>query len=298
MAAPVCLSIHQFCDQNGVPYQAGTIATYVVGTTTPKATYLDEGLTVLNTNPVVLDSAGRAIMWGDGDFRLILSDVSGNLIWDTTATSIVSAAMDPVVSAPTIADALDQLGVTALIDAEATARANADSAEQSARIAADNTLQTNINNEATTRANADTTLQNNINAETARAEAAEAALHGGTSGAGAVRAGSLTTDASGNFSVTFSPVFANACVYFAVVDPHATVDSDTGLFTGFIKVYGWPGSSGPGSVSATGVSGQLIYQQMPTGGPNSPLAITTATTINWWAAGYAFLLAILGSAFV
>ncbi len=66
--------------------------------------------------------------------------------------------MEPVVSAPTIPDALNLLGVNALISAEATARSNADSAEQSARIAADNaitaaytaadtTLQTNITNE-------------------------------------------------------------------------------------------------------------------------------------------------------
>ena len=76
--------------------------------------------------------------------------------------------MEPVVSAPTIPDALNLLGVNALIAAEATARSNADSAEQSARIAADNTLQANIDAEATARFNADSTLYTEFtNADTA-----------------------------------------------------------------------------------------------------------------------------------
>jgi hypothetical protein len=286
MAAPLVSPELQWCDANGVPLAGATIATYLPGTSSPKSTFLDPGLTAANENPVVLDAAGRSLMYADGDVRIVLNDALGNEIFDVVASSIVSAAMDPVVSAPTIADALSQLGVTALINAEATARANADSAEQSARIAADTTLQTNINNEATTRANADTTLQNNINAEIARAEAAEAALHGGTSGVGSIRSGSLTTDSSGNFSVTFGTPFANACIYFAVVDPNATYDSGTGLATGYITVYAFPGTTGPGSLSATAASGKLIQQQMPTGGPNSYLDIITATTINWYALGY------------
>ena len=46
-------------------------------------------------------------------------------------------------------------------------------AEEAARLAADNTLQSNINAEAVTRANADTTLQSNINAEAASRAAAD-----------------------------------------------------------------------------------------------------------------------------
>lgn len=70
----------------------------------------------------------------------------------------------------------------ASIEAEATARANADTTlqnnintEATSRSNADTTLQNNINAEATARTNADTTLQNNINAEaTARANAVSA----------------------------------------------------------------------------------------------------------------------------
>lgn len=72
----------QFCDANGQPLAGGAVYFYVVGTTTPLATYQDQGLTVPNSNPVVLDSAGRATIWGSGNFRQIVYDVFGNLIWD------------------------------------------------------------------------------------------------------------------------------------------------------------------------------------------------------------------------
>ena len=71
------------------------------------------------------------------------------------------------------------------INAEANARAAADTtlqnnidAEATARAAADTTLQNNINAEADARAAADTTLQNNIDNEVARATAQEAAIRG------------------------------------------------------------------------------------------------------------------------
>ena len=137
MVAPIIVPEMQFCDQNGTPLAGASITTYIMDTSTPKATWLDPQQSALQTNPAILDAAGRVRLYGDGDYRLVLKDILGNLIWDTPATTIVSAAMEPVVSAPTIPDALNLLGVNALISAEATARSNADSAEQSARIAAD-----------------------------------------------------------------------------------------------------------------------------------------------------------------
>lgn len=72
----------QFCDSNGQPLAGGQVFFYVVGTTTPLTTYQDQGLSVPNTNPVVLNAAGRATIWGTGSFRQVVYDVFGNLVWD------------------------------------------------------------------------------------------------------------------------------------------------------------------------------------------------------------------------
>jgi hypothetical protein len=211
-------------------------------------------------------------MWADGDLRLVLRDAAGNLVWDELATTIVSAAMAPVVSAPTIPDALNLLGVSGLIAAEATARSNADSAEQSARIAADNaitaaytaadtTLQTNINNEATTRANADTNLQNQINA-----------LPPPTTGAVIMQHGTGTTDSSGNMTVTFPTAFTQR-----VMDFQATAD-DTSTFhyTGYVAAATPPN----GGLTNSAAVGQLVAAAVaPIPGPCASAAY------HWWAIG-------------
>ncbi len=49
----------QFFDNNGDPLSGGFVYTYDAGTTTPRATYTDESGSTPNTNPIVLDSAGR-----------------------------------------------------------------------------------------------------------------------------------------------------------------------------------------------------------------------------------------------
>ena len=49
----------QFFDNNGVPLAGGLIYTYQAGTSSPLATYTDNGGTIANANPIVLDSSGR-----------------------------------------------------------------------------------------------------------------------------------------------------------------------------------------------------------------------------------------------
>lgn len=49
----------QFFDNNGVPLTGGLLYVYTAGTTTPATTYTTSSGTVANTNPIVLDSAGR-----------------------------------------------------------------------------------------------------------------------------------------------------------------------------------------------------------------------------------------------
>ena len=67
----------------GVPLAGGLLWTYAAGTTNPLATYTTSQLNVANTNPVVLDAAGRANVWLDVvSYHFVLEDASSNLIWD------------------------------------------------------------------------------------------------------------------------------------------------------------------------------------------------------------------------
>ena len=49
----------QFFDNNGNPLSGGKLYTYAAGTTTPQATYASAAGSTLNTNPIILDAAGR-----------------------------------------------------------------------------------------------------------------------------------------------------------------------------------------------------------------------------------------------
>lgn len=91
-----------FTDNNGLPLSAGCVYFYVPGTTTPKATYQDAGQTIANTNPVQLDAAGRAIIYGTGTYRQIVAATganpsspcspAGTTIWDQLTASTDSSA--------------------------------------------------------------------------------------------------------------------------------------------------------------------------------------------------------------
>lgn len=72
----------QFFDALGNPLAGGSVAFFIPGTTTPSNTWQDAGQTTLNTNPVVLDSAGEALIYGNGSYRQIVKDSLGNTIWD------------------------------------------------------------------------------------------------------------------------------------------------------------------------------------------------------------------------
>jgi microcystin-dependent protein len=49
----------QFFDNNGIPLAGGLIYTYIAGSSTLLATYTTNAGTIANSNPIVLDSAGR-----------------------------------------------------------------------------------------------------------------------------------------------------------------------------------------------------------------------------------------------
>lgn len=73
----------QFADSAGLPYAGGTLSFYATGTSTPLATYSDSSLAIANTNPIVLDSAGRAgsVFLQNLPYKVVLADVNNVQIW-------------------------------------------------------------------------------------------------------------------------------------------------------------------------------------------------------------------------
>lgn len=76
-----------FLDNNGVPLALGKVYFYIPNTSTPKNTWQDPTMGILNTNPVELDAAGRAIIYGSGSYRQVVDDALGNEIWDQLTAS-------------------------------------------------------------------------------------------------------------------------------------------------------------------------------------------------------------------
>ncbi|KUZ35283.1 tail fiber domain-containing protein [Burkholderia territorii] len=80
----------QFIDSNGRPLVGGQVSYFEPNTETKKDTFRDSDLTVPNDNPVTLDGAGRATIWGTGMYRQVVKDRKGNLLWDEVVASPVS----------------------------------------------------------------------------------------------------------------------------------------------------------------------------------------------------------------
>ena len=83
-------------DNAGNPLAGGLVGTYQAGTFVPQATYSDPAGTIANTNPVVLDAAGRAnIYFVVGQtYRVRQMDSASNLIWQVDNIQPVATAND------------------------------------------------------------------------------------------------------------------------------------------------------------------------------------------------------------
>lgn len=69
-------------DSVGNPVAGGKVNTFAAGTATPLATYSDSALTVLNANPVILDSAGRATIYLQAlGYKIRLDDSNDTVLW-------------------------------------------------------------------------------------------------------------------------------------------------------------------------------------------------------------------------
>ena len=98
MAILTPMPVMQFFDNNGDPLAGGKLYTYEAGTTTPLATYTDEGGGTANTNPVILDSAGRANIWlvTTDLYYWELEDSAGNQLWTADNIGQLSGTADVV----------------------------------------------------------------------------------------------------------------------------------------------------------------------------------------------------------
>lgn len=100
MAAISPVPFLQFFDANGVPLAGGKLYTYVAGTNTPLATYTSYAGTTANTNPVIMDSAGRASVWlASGMYKFILKDANDVLIYTTDNITGAYGGQQPSITA-------------------------------------------------------------------------------------------------------------------------------------------------------------------------------------------------------
>jgi hypothetical protein len=87
----------QFFDNNGIPLSGGLLYTYAAGTSTPLATYTSSAGNVANSNPIVLDSAGRVSneIWliASSSYKFVLQNANATQIWTKdNITSIDNAS--------------------------------------------------------------------------------------------------------------------------------------------------------------------------------------------------------------
>ena len=91
-----------FTNSAGAPLVGGKVYTYDAGTSTPRPTYQDAAATVPNTNPVVLDARGEAVIFWSGSYKVVLKDASDVTIWtidNITDTSSIATSLDAALRA-------------------------------------------------------------------------------------------------------------------------------------------------------------------------------------------------------
>jgi hypothetical protein len=94
-SAPI-LPLIQFTNALGAAVESGTVTTYVAGSLTLTPTWQDEDLTILNTNPIQLDSSGQALIFLDPSikYKFLLKNAFGATVpgWPVDDISNAQAA--------------------------------------------------------------------------------------------------------------------------------------------------------------------------------------------------------------
>lgn len=81
----------------------GKLFFYETDLSTPRDTWSDEAMTTLNSNPVIMDAAGRTLtdVWGFGEYGVVMTTSADVEIW---TRNNVQASGDPGVSIPALED--------------------------------------------------------------------------------------------------------------------------------------------------------------------------------------------------
>ncbi|MFY2643711.1 hypothetical protein ACOTDF_19300 [Achromobacter insuavis] len=76
-------------DSAGNPLVGGRLYTYINTTTTPLTTYQDAAGTIANTNPIILDSRGEAVIFLESGrvYTFVLKDSNDALVWSQDSIS-------------------------------------------------------------------------------------------------------------------------------------------------------------------------------------------------------------------
>lgn len=77
-AVLMTLPVIKFTDSAGAPLAGGKVYFYAAGTSTPKDTFTTAAGNVANTNPVILDSSGAAIIFLSGSYKVNVTDSAGS----------------------------------------------------------------------------------------------------------------------------------------------------------------------------------------------------------------------------
>lgn len=100
-------------DDNGRPLAGGRLYTYENGTTTPAPSYKDAAGTILNTNPIILDARGSAVIFLDSSkvYTFVLRNRFDSLIWtqNDVQWSELQQILGPVGLGPYLRDSVERV---------------------------------------------------------------------------------------------------------------------------------------------------------------------------------------------
>ena len=107
MAATILIVSGKFLSMknDGTPNNGGLVFFWQPGTSTPLTTYSNSALSIANAHPVVLDAAGRGIIYFSGNADITVRDSASALLYTQTNVNPQTTANTVHITTPTTLDA-------------------------------------------------------------------------------------------------------------------------------------------------------------------------------------------------